>query len=248
MNRKRIIATILTDGVKVYNSYNYEYFRIIGDLDIFLVKLQDYKIDEIMILDISTRLGKDFETENFMNVIRSCNLNTPLSFGGNIFDTSYVRKFIYTGIERVIIGINTLQNTDLLDGIANLFGFSSVIIHLPIIDINQHNGNIVLKLKGKNIDLQIEQLGIPRNFNGEICILDTSCQGTNKLHNIDHVKWLSCFFKNANFILSGGFAFNIPNKFMNYKYVSGIVIDNGLSFKESARQGYVNNINSFRSV
>jgi hypothetical protein len=96
--------------------------------------------------------------------------------------------------------------------------------------------------------MNIEELRIPKNFSGEICVMDVLAQGTNKAHNFEYVNILSDIFIDTKFILYGGFGFNLSEKDLKDDYISGIAIDNGLTFTELPRKNYVINLPYFRKV
>jgi imidazole glycerol phosphate synthase subunit HisF len=248
MIRKRIIAPVLTDGNRVYNSYIFESLKSVGDLDILLNKLETYKIDEIIILDISKKMGSSFNAKIFFKILDNCNLKTPITFGGNLECIDDASQFIYSGIERLILGPKSLINTNLISSISDLFGFSSLVLNIPVHNYDLLTKKFTISVQGRETSMNIEELRIPKNFSGEICIMDVLAQGTNKPHNLEYVNILSGIFIDTKFILYGGFGFKLSEKDLKADYISGIAIDNGLTFTELPRKNYVSDLPYFRKV
>ena len=54
----RLIATILMEGNKVIQTYNFKEKKIIGDINIVVKHLNDWQVDEIVIIQIDQNFQK----------------------------------------------------------------------------------------------------------------------------------------------------------------------------------------------
>lgn len=199
---KRLTANIVLNSGFVVNSYNFEEHLPVGRLKHTLQRLQEFLIDEVIILNTShsTNACRDFA--DLLSDLDSWHIATPLAYGGGIVRTSDAIQIIKTGADRVIISPRTLMNYIEFESMCDSLGDQAIILHMPLefkfgeVRIHGHS-----ELKPKRI---IDS--IPKNWGGEILISFVENDGaiSPNWQNISTV--LGLFIQSNNLILAGGFS------------------------------------------
>ena len=135
MLKKRIVATlVIKDGV-VVQSRNFKRYLPVGKPEIAVEFLDDWGVDEIILLDISaSRAGRlpDFE------MVRSASVccHVPLTVGGGITSTEHILKLMHCGADKVSFNQAALHQPTLIEGAAKLFGDQCVVVSIDALQID----------------------------------------------------------------------------------------------------------------
>lgn len=133
MAYKRISAVVTVRNGNVIKSYGYRKYRPGGGLSPVLRMLDRWEVDEIYVIDIS--LNKSPSTRT-LEMIKNTKITTPVSYGGGITSVKDAEKVIRSGCERFVIGRAAYKDKTLCKSIAMRYGAQSVILSLPVSDID----------------------------------------------------------------------------------------------------------------
>lgn len=162
---KRIIGAILVEGDKVVRRVGFKTRAIIGDVDVTIRYLQNWGIDEILIINVC-------EDDGFSDVVKrvteKCFL--PITVGGSISTFEEAANYIRSGADKIVLGKH--KSKDLCNSIAEVFGGQAVTVsidedHANVIrEVNRWDAGEII-LHDKNRD------GLGSGLNLEILKLDS---------------------------------------------------------------------------
>lgn len=228
--RKRIIGCIcIKDGIAV-QSIGFKKYLPIGNPITIAKNLQEWNVDEILFLNISTKADIDFK---LIDQITS-KINLPIQYGGAINNSNTAIKLISLGVDKIVL--RSLFNPDYQSEIVKIrdaIGKQSIVGSLPIAEKNKvfyyFDCNKRLSFK---VDMEFKnQIKILSNFFSEIIIMDFINDGRDKFNE----NLLTLFSLKCNIIPFGGIKNPSQVKsLLKRKFIDGIAIGNSLSFKENA--------------
>ncbi len=132
MLKKRIAATlVIKDGI-VVQSINFRTYLPIGKPAIAIEFLNQWGIDEIILLDISASINKsgpDFDM--IQNASRKCFV--PLTVGGGITHIDQIKKLMQSGADKIAINQSAILNPELIKEASLIFGNQCIVVSIDAI-------------------------------------------------------------------------------------------------------------------
>jgi imidazole glycerol-phosphate synthase subunit HisF len=246
MNKNRVFPTltIINDDMVKTKKFNKPIY--LGD-PINAVKLFNNKnIDEISILDISSRYTKNekFNLKLLSEIAREAFL--PLSYGGNITEVDDALTIVNLGFEKIIINSMFHNNPHYVRLIVDKLGSQSVVLKL---DYTFSNNSFKIFSQGKihkeiSLNILVENIissGVGElilsriDYDGMMCDFDTDFAiNFRRLLNIPLVlchgaKDLDSFEKAQNLNLTN---FTASSIFVFFGNLKGILINNPFENKD----------------
>ncbi len=131
MFRPRIIPVLLLKNQALVKSKRFKDFRYIGD-PINAVRLfNDFKADELVLLDILATKEKRVISINLVNDVGE-EANMPFAVGGGIRSIASIREILNSGAEKVIIGSYAAENPEFIHIASETFGSSSIVVCIDV--------------------------------------------------------------------------------------------------------------------
>lgn len=231
MIKKRIIASILVNNGHAVQSFGYEQYLPLGDPKILVENLARWKVDEIVITDIScsrTQSSIDFD---LISDVANISKGTPIIYGGGITSSKEASLVIQSGADRIVIENAFVKNKLIPEEVAGEIGSQAVIMSLPII-IKDNNTFYYDYINKKNIQLSTLETLINNPFISEFLITDVKNEGSiYEVFNMELIE--NSFFENLDIICNGGIHSNeICNTLLNKNNVKAIMIGNKLNHSE----------------
>tara|TARA_B100000530_G_scaffold247961_1_gene162738 strand:+ start:1143 stop:1940 length:798 start_codon:yes stop_codon:yes gene_type:complete len=140
MRSPRLIAVVYLKNEIVVQSENFSKFYPIGSLKKTLEYLNNWGIDEIIILSID---GKYNHTQ-LKNSIREIHL--PITFGGNVRNTNDIKKLLDIGIDKISFNQLLRQNPKKILEFSKIYGNQFIVGSIDI----KKNGNYYFEYDYKN--------------------------------------------------------------------------------------------------
>lgn len=153
MLRKRIIPLLLIDNNKLVKTISFKNPSYVGD-PINTVKIfNEKKIDELIILDISSRKKGKINFQLIEEIAGECRM--PFSYGGGIDDEEQVEKLFSIGVEKIILNNPILNDTSTIKKFSKKYGSQSIVLSVNLMPnlFGQYKVYDWLKGKNTNIDL-----------------------------------------------------------------------------------------------
>ena len=180
MLNKRIIGSILTNGAKAIQSYQFNQYLPLGKPEIQAENLNRWGIDEILLLDIfATKMGRE---PNY-NIVQKVAQNAfvPLTIGGGIRRIDQVHRLMESGADRVCINSSYRTNPQLLTQIASIYGTQSLVVAIDYRE-SESKFRIFNYEKHKDCDRNITELisNLELLGCGEILLQNINRDGTKK--------------------------------------------------------------------
>jgi imidazole glycerol-phosphate synthase subunit HisF len=226
---KRLSATLVLDSGLVVNSYNFKTHLPIGKLKFTLRRLQEFEIDEVVILNTSHSNTPIRDFNEILEDIDSWHIATPLAYGGGITYLKDAVEIIKAGAERVVISLKVLLDANEFFEICSYLGDQAVILHLPL---EFEEGKLMVR-GNSSISLKSIMGLLPDHWGGEIMFSFVANDGA-KTPNWENISTaLGVAIGSRNLILAGGFANaeDISQGF-GFEQVSAIAVGNYLHQKE----------------
>ena len=111
----RVGASILFGAGICIQSYSWQETRPLGKLPSILQSMDEYECDEIAVIRKCRGSLLDNNYVSDLNILKGCEVASPLSFGGGIFYTSQLEEMRSLPVERFIFSSAAiLGNTNLL--------------------------------------------------------------------------------------------------------------------------------------
>lgn len=138
MLKKRIIPTLLWDGVQCVKPVGFERpYRKLGPMEQYIQVMERRSIDELIIIDIE---ATNQEREpNYGKLRAFCdNLYCPVTYGGGINSLDCIAKLLENGADKVCIK----TRLDIIEPAARKFGSQAIVYALDIpMDAHTHGIN-----------------------------------------------------------------------------------------------------------
>jgi imidazole glycerol-phosphate synthase subunit HisF len=135
MLKKRISANVIVRNGIVVQSINFRKYLPVGKPAIALEFLNQWGIDEIVLLDITA--GIDNRKPDFEMVKKaSSKCYVPLTVGGGINHLDHVKELMHSGADKISLNQATLHNKQLISSTAHTFGNQCVVVSVDAIKKN----------------------------------------------------------------------------------------------------------------
>jgi cyclase len=137
MLKKRIVATLVVKNGIVVQSRKFKRYMPVGKPEIAVEFLDDWGVDEIILLDISA--SKAGRLPDYAMVrSSSARCHVPLTVGGGITSTEHILELMNCGADKVSFNQVALHQPALIEKAAKLFGDQCIVVS---IDASQIDGN-----------------------------------------------------------------------------------------------------------
>lgn len=192
MISKRIAPCLILNDEKLIHriKFNNKTDRYIGDPINAVNIFNDYTVDEMFIIDItSTLMRRKINFDLLKDVAGEAFF--PLAYGGGIKTLNDAEKVITIGYEKVIMNNEVIINPNILIEISKSIGAQSIIVSIDVIfKDNKYYVYNYTKNSATNIELKKYLYLIQEKGIGEILITDVNLDGTMKGVNIELIKYI----------------------------------------------------------
>lgn len=129
MLKKRLIATLVIKNGLVVQSIGFKRYLPIGKPEIIIDFLNQWGIDEIIMVDIDATLQKRcIDPELIKRVSKKCFV--PLCVGGGISSVKQIHSLIHSGADKVSINTQSFLNPSLIKEAARFFGSQCLVVSI----------------------------------------------------------------------------------------------------------------------
>lgn len=135
MLKKRIVATLLVKDNIVVQSLKFNHYLPVGRPAIAIEFLDDWGVDEIILLDISAT--RNSFSPNYTMVRNGASFcRVPLTVGGGITSKEQVLNLMRCGADKVAFNQIALHQPSLLEETAKMFGSQSVVASIDALIVD----------------------------------------------------------------------------------------------------------------
>jgi len=136
MLKKRVVATLVVKDGIVVQSINFNKYLPVGKPAIAIEFLNQWGIDEIILLDISaTQKMKNPNYAMIKNAARKCYV--PLTVGGGIKSVDEIKELMHCGADKISLNQQAIHNPKLVNEAALLFGDQCVVASIDALKTNE---------------------------------------------------------------------------------------------------------------
>jgi cyclase len=175
MTYKRILATLIVKDDKLVKSYGFKFWRPAGSILTALKNLDRWKVDEIVIIDIT---AKNHVSTKLLSEIKGSKITTPITYGGGIRNAEDINTLLNSGIDRILVETLLFKDQKTLLEINKIIGSQAIVASLPIY-FNGTNFISWYHFKFFNQTLLFNELieSLDKNLFSEYLIIDVNNEG-----------------------------------------------------------------------
>ncbi len=130
LNKRLIAALIVKEGI-VVQSIGFCRYLPVGRPEIAVEWLNNWGIDEIVLLDISaTPQKRDPDYAMIERVSRKC--FAPLTVGGGIHRVEHIRALLRHGADKIVVNTAAIKGPQLIQEASDVFGNQCVVVSLDV--------------------------------------------------------------------------------------------------------------------
>ncbi|MDB4210243.1 HisA/HisF-related TIM barrel protein [Gammaproteobacteria bacterium] len=136
MLKNRLIASIFSKNELVVQSFGFQKYLPIGNIETAIEFLVNWDVDEIFLIDIDASV--DSRRPNFELVklaTRRCFI--PLTVGGGINSSQDIDLLLKAGADKVSLNQVTFSNPELISNAAKIFGSQCITVSIDVKKIDQ---------------------------------------------------------------------------------------------------------------
>lgn len=198
--KKRLIPCIFLKNGLIIRSEQFKIHQIIGNALEEVSRYNDWAVDEIIYVDISTeekydlrrddhKVKDDFKTkyELVNEISKVCFV--PLGFGGGIRTIEDIRNILNNGADKVVLNTILFQDVEFLPRAAEIFGNQALVAYVDYHDdgfVYHSHGKINSEIKVLDWCKNLEEKGI-----GEIILNNIDRDGMANGYDIELIKKVS---------------------------------------------------------
>ena len=224
---------VVVQGNWVVATYGFSYRLPVGRLEETLTRLDQMRVDEILVLNIDSEI-ESLPTVELAKRIGKLNLRTPMALGGGIESASVALTIIRCGVERLVIGPRGLRaNPTLALQLAAYLGWQSLILSLPFslesasVEFPMHNQ----ACHGfERLEVACER--VVGDFEGELLLIDTIGDGGLVEFRYDILRHIERSSLDQPLILFGGLNEDSPGVVSRYSNVAAVAYGNLMHARE----------------
>lgn len=133
MARRRVIPTLLTDGVSLVKGEQFRSWRTVASVVAAARVFSMRDVDELVLLDVrATAEGRCISPEMVASVA-NC-LSVPLAVGGGVSTLADFEATLRAGADKVVIGTAAVRDLPFVSAAAERFGSQAVVVSIDAID------------------------------------------------------------------------------------------------------------------
>jgi cyclase len=203
MLKKRVIATIIIKNKIVVQSINFDKYLPIGSPIVAIEFLNNWGIDEIILLDIDTTKNK-CEPNYELVQLATQKCFVPITIGGGINCIDQISKLMHSGADKISLNYSALHNEKLVTNAAKIFGNQCIVVSIDAIKIGNkylvydYINKSAINLEPSKLAFKVANLGA-----GEILINSVDRDGCYIGYDLDLINSV-CNAVNIPVICSGG--------------------------------------------
>lgn len=150
MLKIRVMPCMLYDGRAIIKTIQFGQRRTLGNPVQFARVYNARNVDELIFLDImATPERREPAYDVIRHVSNACFM--PLSVGGGIRNIDSIRKLLYIGADKVVIGAQVFEEPDFVKEAVRIFGSQCIIAS---IDVRKTSGNYRVYVENGRRDTQ----------------------------------------------------------------------------------------------
>lgn len=230
MSNKRLIAVILLEDDKVIQSENFNHTNVIHySSKIAIETFSQWRVDEIIILNVSKKKDEKKFLEVLRNILKKCFV--PITVGGWIDNMDFAKQIFKEGADKISINSTLFDNINLVKNFSNTFGAQALVASIDYKFLNSKP--VIFKDRArKKIDTDIFNVCKKiENFVGEILLTCIDNEGMNNGYELETLGKLSNMLSIP--IIAFGGAFEKEHFYKGFKYgASAVAAANYFHYKE----------------
>lgn len=231
---KRVIAVLTVLNGHLVKSYGYDYYRPAGSLHTALKEVDNWGVDEILVLDISRRGSID---PLIVREIRESRVSSPIIYGGGIRGICDIQTLLGAGCERFILETLYLASPDTVKRISNLVGGQALILSVPL--VSRADQGLFLRApstSGGSTLIALDRIAesVATSPASEIMVIDVAAEGYSGAFGLTSSCRIELIEASKGIIWFGGIDGAIADRLLARRSTVGVAFGNVCTEKELA--------------
>jgi len=131
MAKRRVIPTLLTDGVSLVKGEQFKSWRTVGSVVAAARVFSMRDVDELVLLDVAaTREGRCI-SPTMVKSVADC-LSVPLAVGGGVRTLEDFEATLRAGADKVVVGSAAARDITFISDAARRFGSQAVVVAVDV--------------------------------------------------------------------------------------------------------------------
>ena len=189
MLKPRLVGVILIKEGIVVQSVNFKKYLPVGSPEIAIEYLNEWGIDEIVLLDIDARMRDHNKIlKKISDYSKFCQV--PIAVGGGINNLDQIKGLVQSGADKIVLNTSAFNNLKLISESANLFGSQCIVVSIDV-KKNLNGGYEVYINSGKQptgIDIIEYSIDAQKHGAGELLINSIDRDGTKVGYDLNLIK------------------------------------------------------------
>lgn len=186
MLKKRIAANLIVKDGTVVQSIRFSKYLPVGKPAIAIEFLNEWGIDEIILLDISASYQKH---EPNYSMVRSATEKcyVPLTVGGGITKIEHIKELMHCGSDKISLNQVAIHKPELITEAALIFGNQCVVASIDAVKVGGKQHRVYDYLSKKALDIDPSQFAaeLESRGAGEVLINSVDRDGSYKGYDIE---------------------------------------------------------------
>lgn len=175
----RVIPVLLLRNRGLVKTVKFKNEKYVGDPFNAVKIFNEKEVDELCFLDIdASKENREPNYDYLKQIATECFM--PLSYGGAVSNLDQIKKLIQSGIEKIVINTQAIENPDFIKSATNSFGASTIVGAMDVkrnfwgnYQIFSHAKNTTLNIDPVEYAIRLQGLGV-----GEIFLNSVDQDGT----------------------------------------------------------------------
>jgi len=240
--KHRLCAVVIVRHGIAVQSFEYSFFLPLGRPEISVRYLDDWGVDEIILLDTTASLERGGPNFTLLKTVAS-HCHTPLTFGGGVKSVEQACQAVHSGADKVSINSAALSNPVLVKELVSEIGAQSCVVSVDAV----RNGDYFVAWdpeSRKPTDIKIEDhIRTCEQFGaGEFIVASVERDGSASGFNLQMAESLETIASVPILIAGGGDSPLHVEDLLRVKRIRGAVIGNRWMHTEHSVTAFKNGL------
>lgn len=185
----RVIPVLLLRNRGLVKTVKFKEEKYVGDPFNAVKIFNEKEVDELCFLDIDATLeGREPNYGYLKEIATECFM--PLSYGGGVKSIEQIKRLIQSGIEKIVINNEALENPDFVRAATDAFGASTIVGAMDVkknfwgkYQVYSHAKKAHVGIAPDQFARKLQELGV-----GEIFVNDVDNDGMMEGYNLELIR------------------------------------------------------------
>lgn len=176
MARRRVVPTLLTDGVSLVKGERFQSWRTVGSVVAAARVFSMRDVDELMLLDVRATAEQRCIRPAMVASVAEC-LTVPLAAGGGVRTLADFEATLRAGADKVVIGTSAAVDLEFISAASRRFGAQAVVVAVDVVDAADSHVTVESGARATDVDAVTFSRSVVAAGAGELLLQTVSSDG-----------------------------------------------------------------------